>query len=734
MSKTDNNQRQFIGDILGGLAAMLVALPSAIAFGVLIYTAIDPSYAGAGALAGMLGAAAMGFVAPYVSRNGGFITAPCAPAAAVMSALAIKLSSSPGINAFDIIRLMAYTALLAAGLQVCLGLFRAGRLIKFIPYQVVSGYLSGVAVIIAISQLAKLLGLPKNVTVAHGLMSPHLWNWTGILVGLGTIVAMILAPRLTQKIPATIIGLIAGLVIYQISALFNLQLYVLNGNSLVIGNLKATGSVFSAMINRWEALFALQSRDIPLIWGSALTLAVLLSIDTLKTGIILDALTHRRHNSNRELIGQGVANTASFFCGGIPGAGTMGATLVNVTSGGRSFRSGMAEGIFVLIAFFFLGGLIAWVPIGALAGILLVVVYRMFDWHMFHLLMRPGTRLDFVVIITVVIVAQIGLILASAVGIAFAILLFIRDQIHTSVIINKHDLRELHSKQHRLDIEYEILKRVGHQAYVVQLQGNLFFGTTDQLFSELENDLKHCRFLLLDMRRVQSIDFTAGQLFQQIQARLHNHNGRLLFCGMPSKFSYRQNIEKYLEQLGLICGDQGIKVFNTRDSGITWMEDQLLAAEGWRPQEEKLLPLDEIELFKTFDAKTLRELSSYFKTQSFSQGKHVCNQGEEGKEIYFIRRGRVHILLPLEGGIHHHLATFSQGDFFGEMAFLDREKRSADTVAAVDTDLYILTRESFDNLARKNPTLTAKIFEEIAFVVSNRLRIANQELHSLEER
>jgi SulP family sulfate permease len=158
ISATRTGNDGLAGDLWGGLAAMLVALPSAIAFGVLIYTAIGPGYVREGALAGILGAAALGIVAPLVSRNGGFITAPCAPAAAVMSALAAQLAASGELGFERITMLLALTAVLSALLQILYGLVRAGRLIKFIPYQVVSGYLSGVALIIALGQLPKLLG------------------------------------------------------------------------------------------------------------------------------------------------------------------------------------------------------------------------------------------------------------------------------------------------------------------------------------------------------------------------------------------------------------------------------------------------------------------------------------------------------------------------------------------------------------------------------------------------
>ena len=178
---------------------MLVALPSAIAFGVLVYSALGPEHAGAGALAGILGAAALGIVAPLVGRNGGFITAPCAPAAAVLAAMAVEMMAKGDLSAERVLSLLALTALLSAFFQLGFGVFRAGNLIKFIPYQVVSGYLSGVALIIAVGQLPKLLGLPKDISLWLGLLTPQAWNWTSISVGLVTISVMAGGSRITQK-------------------------------------------------------------------------------------------------------------------------------------------------------------------------------------------------------------------------------------------------------------------------------------------------------------------------------------------------------------------------------------------------------------------------------------------------------------------------------------------------------------------------------------------------------
>lgn len=722
------------GEFWGGLASMLVALPSAIAFGVLVYSAIGPEHAGEGALAGIIGTAILGIVAPLVGRNGGFITAPCAPAAAVLSAMAAGYVADGEMSAARVAGLLALTALLSAFLQMIFGALRAGRLIKFIPYQVVSGYLSGVALVIALGQLPRLLGLPKGTSLWHGLLAPSTWNWTGIAVGAATIAAMALAPKLTQKVPGAIIGLLAGVAAYFALGLFDPKLLVLAGNTLVIGAIDTSGSLLDAAAARASSITSIQASDVALVFSSALTLAVLLSIDTLKTGVVLDALTRRRHNSNRELLAQGAANLASFVGGGMPGAGTMGATLVNVTSGGRTPWSGFLEGVFALAAFLLLGGLIAWVPIGALAGLLLMVAWRMFDRGVFQLALRRGTRVDFAVIVAVIAVAQFGLILASAVGVALSILLFIRDQIRGSVISSIVHLDKTHSKRKRLLGEREILDRAGHLGAVVPLQGNLFFGTTDQLFSDLERELDTLKYLLIDLRRVHSMDYTAGHLLAQMRDRLHERGGELLFSGMPSHLQSRQDIEEYMSELGLTQGE-GLRIFDTRDGAIEWMEDRLLEAEGWESTvDEPTLELGGIELFDDLDPAQLAEVASAVEPLSVPAGGRIFGRGGMGDELYLIRRGRVRVLLPLEGGKVHHLVTLCQGDYFGEMAFLDREPRSADVIAATPTELYVLSRKRFDELARRNPAIASRVFEELAYAMSKRLRSADAELQALEAR
>lgn len=724
------------GDLWGGLGSMLVALPSAIAFGVLVFTAIGPEHAGAGAMAGALGAATLGLVAPLVGRNGGFITAPCAPAAAVMSGFAAHLAVDAGLPAGRVVALMAIAALLSAGLQIGFGLLRLGRFMKYIPYQVVSGYLSGVAVIIAAGQIPKFLGVPAGLGFFEGLTSPHHWRWPGMVVGVATILVTVLAPRVTTRVPAAILGLAAGIATYFAISTVRPDLLEVTGNSLIIGPIDASGSVLDVVGQAATSLTQVQLSDLQLVLATAATLSVLLSIDTLKTGVVLDVLTRRRHNSNRELIAQGAGNAVAALTGGMPGAGTMGPTLVNVTSGGRSPWSGVAEGVFAALAFLALRSAIAWVPIGALAGILLVVAFRMFDWKLFRLLLRRGTRLDFVVIVSVIVVAKgVGLIQASVVGIALAILLFIRAQMRGSVIVAKRDLTQVASKTARLSEVRKMLDEHGRDGVLVELQDDLFFGTTDQVLSDLMEDLQTRRFVLLDLRRVQSMDYTAAQLFRQMIERLEERDGRLLLSGMPSTSGNQQDFERYLKHVGLLETGHEIAIHETRNDALEWMEDQILESLGHEDHpEDPPLELRDLELFREFDDEALAELGEIAEPVTLEAGDKVFSQGDGGDELYLVRRGAIDILLPLPEGKRHHVATVARGDYFGEMAFLDRDIRSADAVARVHSELFVLSRRRFNEVALADAVVATKVFARLALLVSRRLRMANAELSALEER
>jgi SulP family sulfate permease len=718
--------RGLAGEIWGGFAAMLVALPSSIAYGVAVYALIGPEYTGHGVRTGIIGAIVLGFVAAAIGGASRLISAPCAPAGAVLASLATGLlaTAEGPVPAERILVLLALVAVLSGALQLVYGLVGGGRLIKYIPYPVVSGYLSGVGVLIFLSQVPKFLGLPGK----H-LAAPHLWSWPAMAVGAVTITGVLLAPKLTRAVPATILGLAAGILAYFGVALVRPEMLTAVGNPLVIGPIGgADGGLLAGLTATWPALSGLHFADLKALAIPALTLSVLLSVDTLKTCVVVDSLTRSRHDSNRTLIGQGTGNLISACLGGMPGAGTMGATLVSVESGGRTRLSGMLEGGFVLLAALVLGNWIAWVPVAALAGILIVVAVRMFDWHSFQLLRQKSTVLDFAVIATVIIVAvAVNLIAAAGAGVGLAMLLFIREQIRGSVIRRKTTRSRMSSTQHRPPAEQALLEQHGAMITVCELQGSLFFGTTDQLRTELTPDLSQCRWLILDLRRVSAMDYTAAHLFAEFETDLAERGGGLLFSRLP----VRRDLREYFAQVGTLRHGSGGRKFETLDDALQWAEDRLL--DDLRPAgtgDESPLEIAGFDLCREFKTdQTLAALESCAMARSYEAGQAIFKAGDTSDELLLIRRGVVRIVLPL-GGTYHNLASFGRGDFFGEIAFLDRGQRSANAIATTAVDIFAISRARFDEMSHAQPVIGVKVFARLARSLSLRLRRADAELRT----
>jgi SulP family sulfate permease len=728
------------GDAWGGFAAMLVALPSAVGYGLYAFQSL-PGQEGRAALAGILGAIALGIVAPIFGGARHLVSAPCGPAAAVLSAYAAE-SLRAGASPEKVLTCIGLIGVLAAVLQFVYGAIGGGRLIKYIPYPVVAGYLSGVGVLLFTGYVPRLLGLPEGMTGWEGLLSPELWVVPGLVVGFVTMAGMVFGPRVTRRAPPVVVGVGAGLLAYAALGAAVPALRTLEGNALVLGAAASGADVAASFLDRWRSFSGIGAADLQPVLVQAITLSVLLSVDTLKTCVIVDALTLSRHDSNRELRGQGLGNFAATAVGGMPGAGTMGATLVNIHSGGTTRLSGLLAGVFALAAFALAGGLLpglpnllAWFPKAALAGIIMVVSARMIDRHSVALLRHRSTILDFLVILAVVVTAVgVSLLAASGVGLGLAILLFIREQIRGSVVRLKIPGNRVSSKRGRTPAQVAVLQEIGSQATLCELQGPLFFGTTDQLFALLEEDIRDARFLVLDLRRVQSVDYTAAHMLEQIESMLTARGAFLVLSNIPPTLPTGKDLRAYFDQLGLVKRDRNVRMFDEVDDAVEWVEDRILEEAGLGEDvSAPALALGDFELLQDLPDGSLAFLAEVLEERTVKRGEAVFRAGDAGDQLFLIRRGRVEIHLALEGGRRHHLATYSRHGFFGEMAFLDRGVRSADAVAAKETDLYGISRAKFDALSRRHPSLGAVFYARLAKLLSKRLRRTDAELQALEE-
>jgi SulP family sulfate permease len=448
------------------------------------------------------------------------------------------------------------------------------------------------------------------------------------------------------------------------------------------------------------------------VFVPAVTLAVLLSIDTLKTCVVIDAMTNTHHQSDRELVGQGASNMLSSLIGGIPGAGTMGASLINISSGGNSKLSGFVSGVAALLALWLLAPLIAWVPLAALAGILMVTGWRMIDRHSLAFFYTPATRLDFVVILSVILVALFGsLITASGVGVALAILLYIREQTRISVVRNRIDGQTLFARRPGAAITTtdDAPDSRGRDAVVFELQGSLFFGTASQLQSALEPETGSHKYVILSMRRVQSLDVTATHVLEQIKDRLEENDAYLVFCDIPKGLPSGLKMKRFLKDTGVVRPSNKAFAFRQLEDALEWVEARELAACPPEPVATLVLALADMPVLAGCTAEELAVLAALVAQRKVAAGRKLFKNNSGDSAIYLVRSGLVKLAVPLHKKDSLHLLTAAPGDMVGSTGFMQASGPVHEALALVDTEVYVLTRQQFDGLLQDHAGLAVRI-------------------------
>ncbi|MEM7572889.1 MAG: SulP family inorganic anion transporter [Bacteroidota bacterium] len=502
------------GDFTGGLVAGVVALPLALAFGV---------QSGMGAAAGLYGAIGVGIFAAIFGGTATQASGPTGPmtvVAATLVAAAIELTGSLE-SAMGIILL---TFLLGGVLQIVFGLLNIAGYIKYFPYPVVSGFMSGVGLIIVLLQLFPFAGLssPKS-TIAVIQDLPRLFtelNVQALLLGLLTVLIYYVFPLITKAIPSALVALIVA----------SLAGYFSGWEVPIIGEIPSglPALQFSGMLAVDPAAFSL-------ILEYAVVLAVLGSIDSLLTSVIADNMTKTKHNSNRELIGQGIGNMVAAIFGGIPGAGATKGTVVNINSGGRTRLSGTIHGLFLLAVLLGLGTLAAYIPLSVLAGLLIPIGFKIVDTKgLKHLLHVP--RADAIVLVTVLLITTFGsLIQAVGIGLALASLLFMKkasDLTETGLQVGT--LAGFDGEKPWQD-ELELYEQYKDKIFIKHLYGPLFFGFTAHFKETIKNISPDISTLIIRMERVPYIDQSGLYALEDAILDVEARGIEVLFTGIQAQ-------------------------------------------------------------------------------------------------------------------------------------------------------------------------------------------------------
>lgn len=484
------------GDFFGGLTAGVVALPLALAFGVA---------SGAGAAAGLYGAIVLGFVAAIFGGTKGQISGPTGPMTVVFAS---------ALAAFGGSLEMAMAVVLVGGLlQILFGLLRTGTLINFIPYPVISGFMSGVGVIIIILQLAPLIGVSAESSPLNALAAlPKLFqdmNTQALFLGVATLFIVFMTPvKISRIVPSPLLAL---LIMTPLSLLAGFDVPEIG--HIPVGLPEFNLPQFS--LQQWSLIFTL-----------GLTLALLGSLDSLLTSLVTDSITQTRHKSNKELFGQGLGNVLCSFIGGLPGAGATMRTVVNVRSGGRTELSGVIHALFLFTLLLGLAPLATHIPLAVLAGILIKVGIDILDYRMLKLL-NTAPKSDTLIMLSVFgLTVLVDLVIAVGVGVVLAMGM-LTHRMAKEAHIQFDDGHGHHS---------ENLEKVGPGVRIIHVKGPLFFGSASQMLDRMDtvDRFIDTQKVIIDCRKVDFMDLTAIFTLDAMVERLLQHGIKVSVVTTPA--------------------------------------------------------------------------------------------------------------------------------------------------------------------------------------------------------
>jgi len=519
LSLRDYSSQMFVHDLLAGFTVGMVALPLAMAFG--IASGVTPQ-------AGLYTAVVAGFI---ISALGGSRTQIGGPTGAFVVIVA-------GIVAHFGMSGLAMVTLMAGIILMVMGFTGLGSAVRFIPRMVVIGFTNGIAILIASTQIKDFFGLrtpavPSEFLPRMKMLAAHFTtvNAQALGLGLGTLAILVILPRLTRRVPASIVAL---LVCTAVSVFFHLPV-------------ETIGSRFGG-IPRGLPPFAMPDLHaehiLPLI-PAAFTVAMLAALESMLSAVVADGMTGDRHNSNVELVAQGFANIVSPLFGGIPATGAIARTATNIRAGARSPVSGMVHALTLLGILVVAAPLASYIPLATLAAVLFVVAYNMGEWNEIGAILRLDFAAISVWLATFALTVFADLTVAVAVGLGLAALLYIRRVADTTTVspVNEEYIRDglPHVLQGRIVPPYVSLLRI---------HGPFLWGTTEKLVEATVNIDAFEPVVILRLRNMSAIDATGIHAIETFSKRLHQSGRTLLLCGAMEQPSKLLSGTRFLDRLG----------------------------------------------------------------------------------------------------------------------------------------------------------------------------------------
>ena len=506
------SKEKFIADLMSGIIVGVVALPLAIAFG--IASGVSPEK-------GIITAIIAGFIISFLGGSSVQIGGPTGAFIIIVYGIIRQFGFSG----------LAIATIVAGIILILMGLLKLGTIIKFMPYPIIVGFTSGIALIIFTTQMKDLFGLTMDQVpaefifkwIAYGktINSIHFWS---LFIGLSSIFIIVYSPRFLKKIPGSLVAIV---IMTSIAYLLK--------NYLNIDSIETIGDRFAIDTSLpTPTTIPLNISTINLLLPSAFTIALLCAIESLLSATVADGVTGDRHNSNTELIAQGVANMVTPLFGGIPATGAIARTMTNINNGGRTPIAGIIHAITLLLILLFLGPLTKHIPMSCLAGVLIIVSYNMSEWRTFHSLLKNPKSDVTVLLVTFFLTVLFDLTIAIEIGLLLAMLLFMKRVSETSNISIIKDELSMESDAEKTANNDVLVLPEGVEVY--EIDGPFFFGIAnkfDESMQQIEGRKANIR--IIRMRKVPFMDSTGLHNLESL-FRLSNQKGiQLVLSGVNEK-------------------------------------------------------------------------------------------------------------------------------------------------------------------------------------------------------
>lgn len=526
-------KEKFFGDLMSGIIVGIVALPLAIAFG--IASGVSPEK-------GIITAIIGGFVVSFLGGSSVQIGGPTGAFIVIVYGI---------IQNFGIEGLTVAT-LLAGIFLVLMGVLRLGTVIKFIPYPIIVGFTSGIALTIFTTQVKDLFGMtidkmPGDFLSKWVVYAQHLGSvsWISLLVGLLSIALIVLTPRVSKKIP----GSLVAIVVMTVAAYFLREYCGITGLE-TIGDRFEINAALPA-----PARISLNLDTVHLLLPSAFTIAMLGAIESLLSATVADGVTGDRHRSNTELIAQGAANIIVPVFGGIPVTGAIARTMTNINNGGTTPVAGLIHAAVLLLILLFLGPLTRHIPMACLAGVLVVVSYNMSEWRTFRSLLKNPAHDVMVLLVTFFLTVIFDLTIAIEIGLLLAMVLFMRRMMETTQVSVSTDRLDL-SADSEIRHDDEVLK-IPSGVEVYEIDGPFFFGVANKFDECMKQLSTKPRIRIIRMRKVPFIDSTGLHNLESLCRLSQREHIHIILSGVNDQVRAMIMKSRMDERIGRenICGD-----------------------------------------------------------------------------------------------------------------------------------------------------------------------------------